>query len=110
VRTLLIGLAIGGAMLAGCASASFKISRQEQIEDVERVRARLDAGILAAGGWVTYPPMDYSTARCRWSATDPTLAVCRTRRTFLTRSWKPVTVHYRRDDLGRWAQVERNGA
>ena len=110
MRAWIIGLAIGGAMLTGCASASFEISRQDQIDDVERVRAGLDAGILAAGGFVTDPAMDYSTARCRWAAGDPTLAVCRTQRQFLNGPWRPVTVRYRRDGAGLWAQVNRPGS
>ncbi|NGM52055.1 hypothetical protein G5B46_20790 [Caulobacter sp. 602-2] len=110
MRMPLIGMAIGAAMLSGCASASFEISRQDQIDDVERVRAGFDAGILAAGGSVSYPAMDYSTARCRWAAGDPTLAVCRTQRKFLNRPWRSVTVSYRRDAAGLWAQVDRPGS
>lgn len=110
MRPSLIGMALGAALLAGCASAPFEISRQDQIDDVERVRAGLDAGILEAGGWVSYPAMDYSTARCRWAASDPTLAVCRTQRKFLNQPWGSVTVRYRRDAAGLWGQVDRPGS
>ncbi|PVM91268.1 hypothetical protein DDF67_07220 [Caulobacter endophyticus] len=103
-------MAIGGAMLTGCVSASFEISRQEQVDDVERLRAGFDAGILAAGGSVSYPAMDYSAARCRWAAGDPALAVCRTQRKFLNGPWRSIAVSYRRDGAGRWTQVDRPGS
>lgn len=52
------------------------------------------------GTWIS---PDFAPARCRWSRSDPTLAVCQTRTRYAaSRPWRERTGHYRRDADGAW--------
>ena len=52
------------------------------------------------GTWIN---PDFAPARCRWSRTDATLAVCQTRTRYeASRPWRERTGHYRRDGDGKW--------
>ena len=52
------------------------------------------------GTWIS---PDFAPARCRWSRTDPALAVCQTRTRYeASRPWRERTGHYRRAADGAW--------
>jgi hypothetical protein len=52
------------------------------------------------GTWIS---PDFAPARCRWSRTDPGLAICQTRTRYeASRPWRERTGHYRRDADGAW--------
>jgi hypothetical protein len=51
----------------------------------------------------TWTSPDFAPAHCRWSPTDPALAVCRTRTRYeASRPWRERIGHYRRDGDGAW--------
>jgi hypothetical protein len=52
------------------------------------------------GTWIS---PDFAPARCRWSPSDPTLAICQTRTRYAaSRPWRERTGHYRRGADGAW--------
>ena len=69
----------------------------DQANQIDMAKARADG---LQGTWIS---PDFAPASCRWSRTDPTLAVCRTRTRYeASRPWRERVGHYRRDAGGVW--------
>lgn len=91
--------------LSACATGSFQISAAEQ-EEVEEAAIAADMAATHAEGlqgtWIGHK---YDAAICRWSPSEPGIAVCRTRYHRGDRQWFPVVKRYRRDPDGDWQEA-----
>jgi hypothetical protein len=73
------------------------LAAAERANQADMARAHADG---LQGTWIS---PEFAPARCRWSRTDPTLAVCQTRTRYAdSRPWRERTGHYRRDADGAW--------
>lgn len=92
--------------LAGCATATFRISPAEQLR-AEQAANLDDMGRAAAEGlqgtWLT---TNWRGGVCRWSEADRAVAICRTAtRRSESQSWRPTVQRYRRGGDGAWEML-----
>jgi hypothetical protein len=94
---------IVAAGLSACATGTFRISPDEQLEAEQAANFAEMAVLSTAGIHGTWLTTNWRGGVCRWSKDDPTVAICRTAtRRSDDQPWSPTTERYRRDEAGDW--------
>ncbi len=98
--------AVTTLVLTACASGEFQIS-QEDVQAAQEWAIFADAARAEAQGirgtWLLY---DYEAATCRWSRTQPDLAICRSPYVRSGNDRRVARQKYRRNADGNWRLVE----